>query len=41
MKLFKLSVFVFLFIHFDGVYHQSDVYFNGKHLEFYLGYIGF
>ncbi|NDV80700.1 glycoside hydrolase family 2 TIM barrel-domain containing protein [Bacteroides sp. 51] len=29
-------------IHFDGVYHQSDVYINGKHLGFYpYGYIGF
>lgn len=27
---------------FDGVYHQSDVYINGKHLGFYpYGYIGF
>ena len=27
---------------FDGVYHQSDVYINGKHLGFHpYGYIGF
>ena len=27
---------------FDGVYHQSDVYFNGKHLGHYsYGYVGF
>lgn len=31
-----------VYIHFDGVYHQSDVYINGKHLGFYpSGYIGF
>lgn len=31
-----------VYIHFDGVYHQSDVYINGKHLGFYpYGYMGF
>ena len=31
-----------VYIHFDGVYHQSDVYINGKPLGFYpYGYIGF
>ena len=31
-----------VFIHFDGVYHQSDVYVNGKHLGFHpYGYTGF
>jgi len=31
-----------VFIHFDGVYHQSDVYINGKHLGFHpYGYTGF
>ena len=31
-----------VYIHFDGVYHQSDVYINGKHLGFYpYGYIDF
>ncbi len=29
-------------IHFDGVYHQSDVYINGKHLGFHpYGYTAF
>lgn len=29
-------------IHFDGVYHQSDVYINGKHLGFHpYGYTSF
>jgi beta-galactosidase len=29
-------------IHFDGVYHQTDVYINGKHLGFHpYGYTGF
>jgi beta-galactosidase len=31
-----------IFILFDGVYHQSDVYLNGRHLGFHpYGYIGF
>lgn len=31
-----------VYILFDGVYHQSDVYINGKHLGFYpYGYMGF
>ncbi len=31
-----------VYIRFDGVYHQSDVYINGKHLGFYpYGYMGF
>jgi beta-galactosidase len=31
-----------IYIHFDGVYHQSDVYVNGKHAGFHpYGYTGF
>ena len=31
-----------LFVLFDGVYHQSDVYLNGRHLGFHpYGYTGF
>ncbi len=31
-----------IYIHFDGVYHQSDVYLNGEHLGFHpYGYTGF
>ncbi len=31
-----------IYIHFDGVYHQSDVFINGKHLGFHpYGYTGF
>jgi beta-galactosidase len=31
-----------IYIHFDGVYHRSDVYVNGKHAGFHpYGYTGF